>query len=238
MYGFTVHASDGDVGHVRDLYFDDREWKVRYMVVNTGPWLLGRRVLLAPRCVELVRWQMDELEVGLTQDQVAHSPHIDLAKPVSRQREEELHRYYGWAPYWRTGALPLIVAEPPPGAAPSAEREGDPHLRSTREVTGYRIQATDGEIGHVDDFFVDATSWTIRYVVVDTGDWLPGRKVLVGQRWLKDVDWAASTARLDLTREEVEQSPEYDPAAPIARSYEVELHDHYGISGYWLQSPM
>jgi hypothetical protein len=237
LYGFTVHASDGDVGQVHDLYFDDQDWLICYLVVNTGNWLFGRQVLLAPVCVDLVRWQMREIDVSLTREQVENSPDVDLAKPVSRQMESELHHYYGWAPYWRTGARGLVAAETQVEQAPAEEPRDSPHLRSTREVSGYHIQATDGEIGHVEDFFIEVSCWTIRYALVDTQNWLPGRKVLVGQRWLSGVDWAESKAYVDLTREQVEQSPKYDTEVPIPRRYEVELHDHYGLPGYWLNSP-
>jgi uncharacterized protein YrrD len=238
IYGFAVHASDGDVGQVHDLYFDDQDWSICYLVVNTGNWLFGRQVLLAPKCIELVRWQMREIDVSLTREQVENSPSIDLAKPVSRQMEAELHHYYGWVPYWRTGARALVAVDAQATETSAEGSEHDPHLRSTREVTGYHLQATDSEIGHVEDFFVEASCWTIHYMLVDTRKWLPGRKVLVGHKCLSGVDWAESKAYVDLTREQVEQSPEYDPEKPIARSYEIELHDHYGVPGYWLNSPL
>jgi uncharacterized protein YrrD len=238
LTGFRVRATDGDVGKVTDLYFDDQEWAIRYLVVDTGPWLLGRAVLLAPNCIDIVRWQMRELMVDLSRDQVEKGPEVDLAMPVSRQKETELHQYYAWVPYWNAGARALTAAQVQAAATAENEPEQDPHLRSSREVTGYHIEATDGEIGHVEDFFVEATSWTIRYVLVDTRNWLPGRKVLIGQQWLCGVDWAESKACVDLSRNQIEQSPEYDPAKPIAHAYEVELHDHYGIPGYWMHSPV
>jgi hypothetical protein len=218
------------VGKVEDLYFDDRAWTTRYLVVNTGPWLLGRKVLLAPRCVDHVRWRMQELAVGLTREQVEQSPEIDVARPVSRQMEAELHRYYGWAPYWGAGGRVMTAAQ----TLPAPASEGDPHLRSTKEVTGYAIEAKDGTIGHVDDLFVGAPGWAIRYAVVDTRNWLPGRKVLIGQQWLCGVDWAKAVACVDLTREQVKQSPAYDPETPVARDYEAALHAHYGLPRYWM----
>ena len=238
LTGFAVHATDGDVGEVADLYFDDQEWTIRYLVVNTGAWLLGRSVLLAPLCIDIVRWHVRELDVDLTREQVESGPEVDLAKPVSRQKEADLHRYYGWAPYWDAGARVLTAAQVQAMAMSEDESKQDPHLRSGREVIGYHIQATDGEIGHVADFFVEATSWTIRYALVDTRNWLPSRKVLIGQQWLCGVDWAESTACVDLSRKQIEQSPRYNPDRPIAHSYEIELHEHYGIPGYWMQSPL
>lgn len=236
MLGFTVHASDGDVGQVSDLYLDDRDWIVRYIIVETGSWLLGRRVLLLPAMVDLPRWQAGEFPVDLTQEQIRNSPDVDLAKPVSRQMEQELYDYYRWVPYWRTGGRALAAA-----VKAQAEREqdrGDPHLRSAKEVMGYHIQARDGEIGYVKDFFLEPDYWAIRYVLVNTRSWLPGRDVLIAHQCLNKVDWAEAKAYVDLTRQQVKESPEYDVETPIAREYEQRLHQHYGIPTYWLQKPL
>lgn len=248
LYGLSVRATDGDAGTVRDVYFDDQEWTVRYLVVDTGGWLGGRRVLISPVAVKKTEWGVGELHVGLTKSQVEHSPDIDLEKPVSKQQIIDLHEYYGWPAFWggsmmmgtaTPGVYPMIMA-----AADQVEREmreegpsekyrGDPHLRSARVVSGYDIQAIDGEIGHVDDFFVGDSDWIIRYLVVDTRDWLPGREVLVSPEWVQRVDWVETAVQLALTREEIETSPDYDSSAPPQRDYEARLHDHYDRRGYW-----
>ncbi len=248
LYGLSVRATDGDAGTVRDVYFDDQEWTVRYLVVDTGGWLGGRRVLISPVAVKKTEWGVGELHVGLTKSQVEHSPDIDLEKPVSKQQIVDLHEYYGWPAFWggsmmmgtaTPGVYPMIMA-----AADQVEREmreegpsekyrGDPHLRSARVVSGYDIQAIDGEIGHVDDFFVGDSDWIIRYLVVDTRDWLPGREVLVSPEWVQRVDWVETAVQLALTREEIETSPDYDSSAPPQRDYEARLHDHYDRRGYW-----
>ena len=67
--------------------------------------------------------------------------------------------------------------------------QNDPHLRSSAAVTGYHIQATDGDIGHVEDFLLDDRSWTIRFMVVDTTNWWAGEKVLIAPAWIERVDW-------------------------------------------------
>ena len=172
--------------------------------------------------------------MNLTKEQVKNSPGIDADKPVSRQQQVDLHAYYGWPPYW---SIP-IVPPPIPVSAPLRETpvqqdQGDPHLRSTKEVTGYRIQATDGEIGHVEDFILEDQDWLIRYMVVDTKNWLPGRKVLISPRWIESVSWSEKKVHLALSRESVKNSPEYDQAAPVNREYEVRLYDYYGRPTYW-----
>ncbi len=250
IYGLTIEAADGDAGHVQDVYFDDQEWIVRYIVADTGGWLGGRRVLLSPFTVRGVDWDNGRLQVGLTKSQVEHSPDIDLDKPVSKQQVVELHEYYGWPAYWggsamvgtaTPGVYPMILAaanqveEEMKEQGPSEKHRGDPHLRSARAVTGYDIDALDGEIGHLEDYFVDDKDWIIRYLLVDTRDWLLGREVLISPTWIERVNWAETAVHVALTQAQVEASPEYDAEEPPGREYEVLLHRHYGYPGYWVQ---
>jgi len=248
IYGFAIEAVDGDAGHVQNIYFDDQAWTVRYVVVDTGGWLSGRRVLISPVAIRDVAWDDDKLRVALTKSQVEHSPDIDLDKPVSRQQIVELHEYYGWPAYWggsammgtaTPGVYPMILAgvdqveEEMKEHGPSEKHRGDPHLRSARAVAGYDIDALDGEIGHLEDYFVDDTDWVIRYLLVDTRDWLPGREVLISPTWIERVNWAETAVHVALTRGQIEASPEYDGEEPPGREFEAVLHQHYGYSGYW-----
>ena len=239
LRGYAIRASNGVIGKVYGLYFDDLAWIVRYLVVDTGNWLPGRQVLLWPGVLGQPDWETQSLPVGLSKEQVEHSPHISTDEPVSRQMEVDLHTYYGWTPYWR-GGLPV----PGLGAAAAAEmiassaeerdeEDSDPHLRSTREVIGYHIQARDGEIGHVEDFVVDDEAWFIRYLVIDTRNWLPGRKVLVAPAWAEQVNWVERKVYVDLGRETIKSSPEFDPSMPVNREYEARLYDFYGRPYYW-----
>ena len=246
--GFTIGATDGDIGTVKDCYFDDLSYTVRYVVVDTGGWLAERKVLLSPIALRTMDWARQRITAALTKAQVEKSPNIDTDKPVSRQHETAYYGYYGYTPYWTGDYLwgaspyPYIGAGPALSAADLAreqrwhweakERE-DPHLRSVRAVTGYHIQATDGEIGHVEDFLVDEHYWTIRYMLVDTTNWWPGKKVLVAPAWIGRVDWAESKVHVTLTRAQIKTSPEYDPARPVERAYETRLYGHYGQPRYW-----
>jgi hypothetical protein len=136
-------------------------------------------------------------------------------------------------PFGGVGTAPTPPIEPP--AEPLRKERGDPHLRSVRELRGYRIQASDGEIGHVDDFVVDDETWDIRYMVVSTSHWFPGRKVLISPKWLVgDISWERQKVTVILTRDSIKNSPEYKPSAPPTRDYETELHEHYGQNGYWV----
>lgn len=240
LRGYTIAARDGEIGHVHEFYFDDASWILRYLVVDTGPWLFGRKVLISPVALAQPEWGLERFPVLLTKEQVENSPSIDLDAPVSRQQELELHRYYGWPVYWSgpgapvgPGAVAIDPIEAAPGAPATQQEEGDPHLRSTREVIGYHIEARDGEFGEVEDFIVDDVAWIIRYMVIDTRAWLPGRKVLISPRWIEEVDWIETKVSVDLPQETIKNSPEYNPKAPVNREYEERLYDYYGRPAYW-----
>jgi hypothetical protein len=204
-------------------------------VADSSAWLPGRWVLIVPSALGEPNWETGELPVELTKEQVKNSPGIEEDQPVSRQREMALHEYYRWNPYWTgPGAAPITA----PARMPESVKEapGDPHLRSVAEVTGYHIAATDGEIGHAEDFIVEDETWWFRYIVVDTRNWLPGRKVLVSPQWIRKIEWSERMVHVDLTQEQVEASPPYDPTAAVNRRYEEQLFDFYGRPKYWSES--
>jgi len=244
MKGFTIGAADGEIGKVIDLYFDDEKWTVRYLVVDTGGWLTGRQVLISPLSVVRMEWYARRIDVKLTKEQVENSPGIEADRPVSRQYEADYFAYYNYPYYW---AGPYVWGPAPlPGLAPrptdSQTREivevqrasQDVRLRSMREVTGYYIEAGDGEMGHVEKFIVDDENWMIRYLVVDTRNWLPGRKVLVSPEWVESVSWADSRVAVNLSRDAIRRCPEYDPSLPIEHDYEERMHRHYQKQPYWV----
>jgi uncharacterized protein YrrD len=246
IYGYKILAQDNEFGHVNDFYFDDVTWMIRYLIVDTGNWLPGRKVLIPPSELDHPSWSNHALPVSLTKKQVENCPSIGLDEPVSRQYEAALHTHFGWEPYWiRGGMMPPFPTVKRPGMdqeaavdeageTPLHKKEGDPHLRSSQEVIGYHIQATDGEIGHVEDFIVDDELWDIRYMIVDTRNWLLGRKVLVAIPWIERVSWGESKVFVDLSKEKVKNSPKYDPLAPVNREYEEVLYDFYGRPKYWM----
>jgi hypothetical protein len=243
----AIHAKDGEIGEVHDLFFDDHSWTVRYVVVDTGTWLPGRLVLVSPVAFNQPDWKAKTLPVKLTKKQVESSPDIDSDKPVSRQKEIELHRHFGWPYYWgggvflasgmstmaEAGELQPEIPKASGAIATEEEPTGDPHLRAMAEVKDYHIQATDGEIGHLEDFIIDDQNWVIRYLVVDTRNWWPGKKVLVSPQWIDRVSWEESKVYAELSRQAIKSSPEYKERLPITREYESELYDHYGRTTYW-----
>jgi hypothetical protein len=243
---FTIQATDGELGTVEDIYFDDETWAIRYLIADTGGWLGGRQVLISPISVVQTDWEAKRLDVALTKHQVEHSPNIDTHQPVSRQHEASYVGYYGYPYYWGgpylwgEAAYPKALATPPAvskkAMAERIQREStDSHLRSAEAVTGYNIEASDGEIGHVDGFIVDDEAWAIRYIEVATRNWWPGKKVLVSPAWIERVSWTDSKVYVGLTRVVIRDGPEYIESKPITREYEHRLHSHYGRPPYWLR---
>ncbi|MGH7390616.1 MAG: PRC-barrel domain-containing protein [Candidatus Rokuibacteriota bacterium] len=255
----AIGASDGDIGRVDDVYFDDHSWTVRYFVVDTGTWLPGRKVLVSPAAIQAIDEPGQRLVTGLTRRQIEASPPIDTDKPVSRQYETQYHGHYGYPPYWAgpyrwgmlpyPGAVPLAGTYPPPAGGrhsravveeiAARERESaDPYLRSARAVSGYAIQATDGALGHVEDYLVDGREWAIRYLIVDPRSWWPGAHVLVSPDWVTTVDWNESKVHVDASKEAVRSAPPYRPdLAAVDRAYEARLYAHYRRPGYWDRRP-
>ena len=245
LIGYAISATDGEIGSVSDLLFDDENWTIRWLVVDTGTWLSGRKVLLPPSACGEPLAATRVLEVNVTREKVKGSPAIETDAPVSRMQESDVVGYYGWEPYWlafpyaTTAGMPNPV---PPSAAtasmetdgPGASKKGDPHLRSLNEVTGYYVHASDGDIGHVEDFLMDAETWTLRYLIVDTRNWWPGKKTLVSPQSFREVNWIDGTVSTGLTRERIRNAPEYDPAETVDRAYEERYHDYYGYPAYWV----
>ena len=239
MLRYHVRATDGDVGTVQDFLLDEDEWKVRYVVIDTAEWLFGRRVLLSPDSVKDVDWVEKRFDFSVTKEKIESSPTISTDLPISRQKELSMAKHYGWPQYW----IPAGPPRPQPGPAlsaipddPGEVSEDSGNLRSLREILRYGIHAKDGEMGKASDLIADDESWRIRYLVVDTGTWLPGKRVLVSRDWIDGISWAKREIRLDLEKKEVEKSPEYDPNEPVNREYETVLYDYYGRPHYWRKS--
>ena len=238
----TLDARDGAIGKVHDFLFEDDSWAIRYAVADTKRWVPGRKVLIAAHALGQPDRVDDNLPVDLSRDQIKSSPDIDTDQPVSRQEQLSLHRHYGWPFYW-SQPTPLggpamahpdatVIPSQPIAAKPDTEAPkiaGDPHLRSLREVAGYRIEARDDRLGHVDDLIFSDEDWKVRYLVVDTRNWLPGKKVLVPPDWkVEDISWSDRTVAIGLDRATIKRAPEFEPELPIGRDYEQRLNDYYG----------
>jgi len=242
LKGYKLSSLDGEIGEVQEFYFDDHFWTIRYLVADSGNWLTGKQVLISPYALVNVLKEAKQVSINLTKKQIEDSPPLDNDKPVSKQFEESYYGYYGWPMYWggpyMWGSQPYLARDRNEWlATTSVEEAWDPNLRSTSEVIGYHIQATDGEIGHVEDFIVDDETWAIRYLVVDTRNWWPGEKLLVSPRWIERVSWSDSKVFIDLSQEALKHSPKFSEEALLTRDYEDKLHRHYNRLGYWVDDP-
>lgn len=245
LKGYRLDSLDGEIGSVRDVYFDCHEWTVRYLIVNTGSWLLGKEVLISPHALGRIDVAEESIHVELTHEKIKNAPDIDTQRPVSRQQETDYYDYYGYAPYWGgympmmglgmmsmgTAAYAAMPTMPPPGSPEDLARRQrediDYHLRSAHDVTGHTIRGSDDEIGHVGDFLVDDSDWSIRYFIVETAIWF-GKEVVVPTSAIREVSWDTRTVYLTIPRERVKNAPEYDPSAPRIEAYEHQLGEFYG----------
>jgi sporulation protein YlmC with PRC-barrel domain len=253
--GYDILAADGKVGKVYDFYFDGKEWVVRYLVVDTGPWILGRKVLIIPSALTKPDWNTQTLPVNLTREQVKNSPDVNTRKTVSQQELDDLHNYYGWPKYRSpippvTGAPPKIVEESVTSFDPQSTQanvvkesermrqpQGDANLRIATEVVGYKLVGKDGYLGKVDDFILDDNTWNVRYLVLDTNskEKLEGKKTLIAPLWIHGIRHTKAKINIDLEKKDVENSPVFDPEAPINRKQEEVLYDYHGRSYYWTE---
>lgn len=253
---YTIGATDGTIGQVRDFFFDDEAWVIRYLVVDTGTWLSSRMVLISPISLGQPDKAGKVLPVSITRAQVMNSPDIDTQKPVSWQHELQYFGYYGYPYYWGGGGLwgegpypdmmlsgyggfgsadatSLQVANTAERAELARRQGDDPHLRSSNKVMDYYIHATDGDIGHVQGLLVEEKTWAIRYLIVNTSNWWLGHQVLIAPQWIQDVSWLEATVSVNLTRQAVKDAPAYDPTMQLERHQEAALVKHYSRPGYW-----
>ena len=238
---YTIGAVDGDVGELKDLYFDDAAWVIRYLLVETGSWLSSRKVLISPRSIQQPEWGSHNLPVSVDKQHIENSPPIDTDQPIYRHHEIQHLSYYGYSSYWsEPGGLPQQGADDERQApqeqtkqTPLPPQDNDLRLRSCKAIIGYHIKALDGEIGHVESVLINEDTWAVQYLVVNTSNWWLGHCVLIAPEWIDEVSWHDKTISLDLERAAVRASPAYEPSEQLSRDGEQSLYDHYERVGYW-----
>jgi hypothetical protein len=243
LINYTMRATDGDIGEVKEFYYDDQTWTIRYLILETGNWLFGRKVLISPEALIKTDAINNAFYVNITREQVKTSPDIDTDKPLYRQQEVKLFEHYPWNSYW--GGSLLGMGYGTPGMiAPMAvsvhqtmqaeknengtEPEGDTHLRSTRKTMDFKIHAADGEIGSFEDLIVDDVSWKIESLVVDVSKWISDKKVLISPNAINQIKLRTENVIVNLTVEELQNSPDYNPNDPVNHVMEENLRDYYG----------
>lgn len=242
LSGYPLRCVDGEIGRVRDILFDDETMTTRYLVARPGGIFNTRKVLISTEHIESPKESSrgGVFPVNVTKDQIKGSPPLASDAPVSRRYEQEYRRFHSLSPYWMTSPLhPPVAADfRPTRTEVDIHRRklaeiDECHLRSCKEVIGYSISATDGEIGTVGDMIIDTQTWKIRYLVVDIGVWLLGRSVLIDCDWLLTIHHPEREIRASLAVDQIKCSPDFDPNEPINRSYEKVLYDYYGKPQYW-----
>jgi hypothetical protein len=248
LIGCSIAASDGRIGAVKDFLFDDQSWKIRWMIVETGDWLPGRKVLIQPSAIAPLEIPPKpllpmmspgdslEVSVNLTRQQIEASPEAREDDPVSKDMELLLYDYYGWDPDWRATNLGenAIVDKAAERRAEEIETgpQGDPHLRSAASVNGYHVHASDGELGHLENLLADDAHWDIRYLVIATRNWWPGKIVQLARYAVIDIDWLDRQVKLNVSRDQVKSAPAWDPLSMVDEVSERQLHRHFGWPGY------
>lgn len=245
LIGYKILIDDGKLGTVSDLLFDDTTWNLRWLVVDTGNWLPGRKVLIHPAVLGRPDDGDESLAVHLTRKQIEASPNVSRDRPVSRQAMRDVYSYYAWDPAWGDSYFgagsfgdPIISPYRFDGDAARAmegavvQDDGDPHLRSSAELKGYHIHATDGDIGHIENLLIDDTRWGVRYLIVDTSNWLFGRHVLISPFAVRGINWSERLVSLGVNQARVKSSPPWNPVELVEMAYQRRLHQHYDWPGY------
>lgn len=224
IVGWELGALDGEIGKIKELYFEDQSWTIRYLIVETGSWLLGRKVLISPEAVVRVDIKNEIIEVKLTKEQIENSPDVNSDKPVSRQHEDELYQYYGIGNYWmgslwsggmgtsgmmRTSTLPL-EDEIRKSELKENDAVMDTHLRSTHSVKGYNVKSAGNELGEVEDFIFDDATWKIDFVIVKTGGWFSEKMILIESNVVKEINWKNSCLNVSATTDDLKNNGEYN----------------------------
>lgn len=208
LNGYPIAATDGQIGTVSDLLYDESGWEIRWLVVDTGDWLSGRRALLPVSALGQADPETKRWPANLTMRQVEECPDVDASEPLSREMEIMVRNHYGLS---------------------AGQERADPGVRSLSEITGGAIETTDGEIGHAEDFLIDTALWQVRYLVVHTSSWWPGEKFLLSPLSIDWIDWARSIIHLHVTRQKVKDSPPYVAAETVDGAFEELFETYYGI---------
>jgi hypothetical protein len=236
---YVLTAVDGEIGQFDDFFFDDMHWTIRYIVADTGEWIRESLVLISPYSIRSLQEDSKLIETNMTVEQIEKAPKIDSGEQMSRQFEVAYNMYYGWPHYWAepgvwgASAIPMPMT-PRIGESPEASEAGwNADLHSGREAEGFHIIASDGEVGHVAGFILDDIDWTIRYFVIDTKNWWPGKHVLLAPHWAGRVDWGEQQVHVDISRDVIREAPPFDPHSFVTRDYEAQLCTYYHKDAYW-----
>jgi len=242
LIDYEVEASDGSIGIVRDILFDDITWKLRWLAVDTGDWLTRRHVLFHPSSINLFDTGGKFLQVRLARNLINAAPSLKKGQPVTLDFEARMFAYYDIDQNWQSsifgerqtqGGLERGPLFNPASPVTTPDGNGcDPHLCSFKTVNGYHNEAKDGPIGHLHDAVIDTTDWLIHYLVVAMGTWGSSSRVLISPHAVQHIDPATETVQLDLVQQQVLSSPPWESNILTDDSYLASIHEHYGWPPY------
>lgn len=241
LIGYKLLGQDGEFGKIKEFLFDDQHWAVRYLVADTGSWLEDRQVLISPYVLKSIDAPNKQIHIELTRAQIEASPPLSTDLPVSKQYQEAYYSYYGLPLYWGGpymwgASMDIIKDREIWNINAPTENAWDPHLRSSHDMSGHKILALDGEIGHAADFILDDSSWAIRYLEIATSNWPVAKHVLISPRWIERISWKDMSVTVSLLRDTIKNSPIYNPNVLLTRDYESDLHHHYKRDVYWAET--
>ncbi len=237
IIGYELNATDGEFGKCKDLLFDDRWWTIRHMVASTGPWLIGRLVLVSPLMIQQPDWESRNIYLNVSRETIENCPSPMEDETVSQEHENKMALYYGYPNYWADEGIWGPVPNPAVAELMETEKESEDekenpdqnHLRSFNEVKGYKIEAQDGTCGSVHDFILDDDTWALRHVIVDTGNLVnPGKKIILPLDCVNRVSWSDRTLGVTLEKKDIHDGPEFRPDIPVNVELEERLYDFYG----------
>ncbi|EPX77919.1 hypothetical protein [Salipiger mucosus] len=239
LRSYGIHATDKQTGSINDFYFDDHEWRLRYLVAHTGFFLTGRETLVGAARLGTPDTERMELPINLSAQELRTAEPGEAHQPANAQRHAThmLPDTGFWAPYLvatelfytPSRAQELMAETRDENDTTEAEDYQDMKLRSMVEVIGYKIAEKDGDVGSVCGFLIDPEDWTLQHVVVETGHWLPGRRVAITTRWIEAADWHEQRIHVEVSRQEIEEAPTLDTVDDLL----ISPFERYGALGTW-----
>lgn len=209
LIGFSLATEDGEIGSIKDFYFDDQYWNIRYLVVETGNWFFGRKVLVSPYAIEGVEWENRSLKVRMTKEQVRNSPTIDTNLPVSKQLEKKLNDYYAWPYYGSAGmgypTTGMVKVSRTIKSDTEENSSADKHLRSYRHVRDYKVYNPDGFLGETADFLMDTADWKLPYLIVDLAEHPDPDMMVIPTDQIASIDFSTYAVAVTLRTAELKR---------------------------------
>lgn len=215
-----IEALDGEMGKVQDLFFDDRHWAVRYVLIDTGKILPGKKVMLSPASFDNLDIEEKRLHVHYDKEKIRKSPDVSETVSMTNEHETQLADYYGWSKYWLDNMMWGI------GGSPIAEKIEEMHppnlnrevdlptsaeysLRSAREAKGVRVHANDGRLGEVMDAIFDTRNWAVQSLVVKITHQPELGLMLLSPNELSGAEWTEGDLYFDGTVDQFKERPIY-----------------------------